>query len=155
VLSSLEELVFASIAAFLVVWFFFGNLRSTIITMSGLPVILIGTFIFMPIFGLTINLVTLLALSLCVGLVIDDAIVVRENIFRHLERGESARVASSRGTWEVGLSVVAMTLTIVAVFIPVTFAEGVAGIIFKSFGLVVSIAILLSLVEAFTFAPML
>ncbi|MBO9337704.1 MAG: efflux RND transporter permease subunit [Chloroflexus sp.] len=155
VLSSLEELMFASIAAFLVVWFFFGNLRSTIITMSGLPVILIGTFIFMPIFGLTINLVTLLALSLCVGLVIDDAIVVRENIFRHLERGESARVASSRGTREVGLSVVAMTLTIVAVFIPVTFAEGVAGIIFKSFGLVVSIAILLSLVEAFTFAPML
>jgi len=89
--------------------------------------------------------VTLLALSLCVGLVIDDAIVVRENIFRHLERGESARVASSRGTWEVGLSVVAMTLTIVAVFVPVTFAEGVAGIVFKSFGLVVSIAILLSL----------
>ncbi|PMP76637.1 MAG: AcrB/AcrD/AcrF family protein, partial [Chloroflexus aggregans] len=155
VASSLEELIFASIAAFLVVWFFFGNLRSTIITMSGLPVILIGTFIFMPIFGLTINLVTLLALSLCVGLVIDDAIVVRENIFRHLERGESARVASSRGTWEVGLSVVAMTLTIVAVFVPVTFAEGVAGIVFKSFGLVVSIAILLSLAEAFTFAPML
>lgn len=153
--SSLEELLFASIAAFLVVWFFFRNLRSTIITMSGLPVILIGTFIFMPFFGLTINLITLLALSLCVGLVIDDAIVVRENIFRHLERGETARVAASKGTWEVGLSVVAMTLTIVAVFVPVTFAEGTAGIVFKSFGLVVAIAILLSLAEAFTLAPML
>ncbi|MCX7791721.1 MAG: efflux RND transporter permease subunit [Chloroflexaceae bacterium] len=154
VASSLEELIFASIAAFAVVWLFFRNLRSTIITMSGLPIILIGTFIFMPFFGLTINLITLLALSLCVGLVIDDAIVVRENIFRHMERGESARVAASRGTWEVGLSVVAMTLTIVAVFVPVTFAEGTAGIVFKSFGLVVSIAILLSLAEAFTLAPM-
>ncbi|MCS6880974.1 MAG: efflux RND transporter permease subunit [Oscillochloridaceae bacterium] len=154
VASSLEELVFASIAAFAVVWLFFRNLRSTIITMAGLPIILIGTFIFMPFFGLTINLITLLALSLCVGLVIDDAIVVRENIFRHMERGESARVAASKGTWEVGLSVVAMTLTIVAVFVPVTFAEGTAGIVFKSFGLVVSIAILLSLAEAFTLAPM-
>jgi HAE1 family hydrophobic/amphiphilic exporter-1 len=152
--SSLEELGFAALAAFLVVWLFFGNLRSTIITMIGLPVILIGSFIFMPLFGLTINLISLLALSLCVGLVIDDAIVVRENIFRHLERGDSARVASSKGTWEVGLSVLAMTLTIVAVFVPVTFASGTAGIVFKSFGLIVAIAILLSLVEAFTFAPM-
>lgn len=154
VTSSLEELVFASLAAFLVVWLFFGNLRSTIITMIGLPVILIGTFIFMPVFGLTINLITLLALSLCVGLVIDDAIVVRENIFRHAERGEKATVAASKGTWEVGLSVLAMTFTIVAVFVPVTFAEGTAGIVFKSFGLVIAIAILLSLVEAFTLAPM-
>ncbi|NNJ11815.1 efflux RND transporter permease subunit [Chloroflexales bacterium ZM16-3] len=152
--SSLQELGFAALAAFLVVWLFFGNLRSTIITMVGLPVILIGTFIFMPLFGITINLISLLALSLCVGLVIDDAIVVRENIFRHLERGDSSRVASSKGTWEVGLSVLAMTLTIVAVFVPVTFAEGTAGIVFRSFGLIVAIAILLSLVEAFTFAPM-
>ncbi len=152
--SSIEELAFAALAAFLVVWLFFGNLRSTIITMIGLPVILIGSFIFMPLFGITINLISLLALSLCVGLVIDDAIVVRENIFRHLERGDSARLASSKGTWEVGLSVLAMTLTIVAVFVPVTFAEGTAGIVFRSFGLIVAIAILLSLVEAFTFAPM-
>ncbi len=154
VTSSIEELIFAAIAAFVVVWLFFRNLRSTIITMIGLPVILIGTFIFMPFFGLTINLISLLALSLCVGLVIDDAIVVRENIFRHIERGESARVASSKGTWEVGLSVLAMTFTIVAVFVPVTFAEGTAGIVFKSFGLIVAVAILLSLVEAFTLAPM-
>ncbi|WP_097653369.1 efflux RND transporter permease subunit [Candidatus Chloroploca asiatica] len=154
VISSLEELIFASIAAFLVVWFFFRNLRSTIITMIGLPVILIGTFIFMPFFGLTINLITLLALSLCVGLVIDDAIVVRENIFRRMERGETARIASSKGTSEVSLSVLAMTLTIVAVFVPVTFAEGTAGIVFQSFGVVIAVAILLSLVEAFTLAPM-
>jgi HAE1 family hydrophobic/amphiphilic exporter-1 len=106
-------------------------------------------------FGLTINLITLLALSLSVGLVIDDAIVVRENIFRHTLRGESARVASSRGTAEVSLSVLAMTLTIVAVFVPVTFATGTTGIIFKSFGITVAVAMMISLIEAFTFAPML
>lgn len=154
-LSSLEELIFASLAAFLVVWIFFRNFRSTVITMAGLPVIIIGTFAIMPFFGLTINLITLLALSLCVGLVIDDAIVVRENIFRHMERGENAKIASSKGTAEVSLSVLAMTLTIVAVFVPVTFASGTAGIIFQSFGYIVAIAILLSLLEAFTFAPML
>jgi HAE1 family hydrophobic/amphiphilic exporter-1 len=152
--SSLEEIFFASAAAFLVVLLFFRNLRSTIITMVGLPVILIGSFIFFPLFGLSINILTLLALSLCVGLVIDDAIVVRENIFRHLERGEAPAVAASKGSAEVGLSVVAMTLTIVAVFVPVTFAQGTAGIIFRSFGLVVAVAILLSLGEAFTLAPM-
>jgi hydrophobic/amphiphilic exporter-1 (mainly G- bacteria), HAE1 family len=155
VISSLEELVFASIAALLVVYAFFRDLRNTLITMAGLPIILIATFIFLPMFGLTINLITLLALSLSVGLVIDDAIVVRENIFRHTLRGESARVASSRGTAEVSLSVLAMTLTIVAVFVPVTFATGTTGIIFKSFGITVAVAMMISLIEAFTFAPML
>lgn len=155
VISSLEELVFASLAALLVVYAFFRDLRNTLITMAGLPIILIATFIFLPLFGLTINLITLLALSLSVGLVIDDAIVVRENIFRHTLRGESARVASSRGTAEVSLSVLAMTLTIVAVFVPVTFATGTTGIIFKSFGITVAVAMMISLIEAFTFAPML
>jgi HAE1 family hydrophobic/amphiphilic exporter-1 len=155
VISSLEELIFASLAALLVVFIFFRDARNTLITMAGLPIILIATFAFLPLFGLTINLITLLALSLAVGLVIDDAIVVRENIFRHTIRGESARVASSKGTAEVSLSVIAMTLTIVAVFVPVTFTTGTTGIIFKSFGITVAVAMLLSLVEAFTFAPML
>ncbi len=155
VISSIEELIFASLAALLVVFAFFRDLRNTLITMAGLPIILIATFIFLPLFGLTINLITLLALSLAVGLVIDDAIVVRENIFRHTLRGESARVASSRGTAEVSLSVLAMTLTIVAVFVPVTFATGTTGIIFKSFGITVAVAMMISLIEAFTFAPML
>lgn len=155
VISSIEELVFASLAALLVVFAFFRDLRNTLITMAGLPIILIATFIFLPLFGLTINLITLLALSLAVGLVIDDAIVVRENIFRHTLRGESARAASSRGTAEVSLSVLAMTLTIVAVFVPVTFATGTTGIIFKSFGITVAVAMMISLIEAFTFAPML
>lgn len=155
VISSIEELIFATIAALIVVFLFFRDIRNTLITMAGLPIILIATFIAMALFGLTINLITLLALSLCVGLVIDDAIVVRENIFRHTLRGKSARVASSVGTAEVSLSVVAMTLTIVAVFVPVTFTTGTVGIIFKSFGITVAVAMLLSLVEAFTFAPML
>lgn len=155
VISSLEELIFASIAALIVVFIFFRDIRNTLITMAGLPIILIATFAIMPFFGLTINLITLLALSLAVGLVIDDAIVVRENIFRHTVRGETARIASSKGTAEVSLSVIAMTLTIVAVFVPVTFATGTTGIIFKSFGITVAIAMILSLIEAFTFAPML
>lgn len=155
VISSIEELIFASVAALLVVFAFFRDVRNTLITMAGLPIILIATFAFIPLFGLTINLITLLALSLAVGLVIDDAIVVRENIFRHTLRGESVRVAASKGTAEVSLSVLAMTLTIVAVFVPVTFATGTTGIIFKSFGITVAVAMMISLVEAFTFAPML
>ncbi|MCX6015829.1 MAG: efflux RND transporter permease subunit [Chloroflexales bacterium] len=155
VISSIEELIFAAIAALIIVFIFFRDVRNTLITMAGLPIILIATFAIMPLFGLTINLITLLALSLAVGLVIDDAIVVRENIFRHTVRGETARVASSKGTAEVSLSVLAMTLTIVAVFVPVTFATGTTGIIFKSFGITVAIAMMLSLIEAFTFAPML
>jgi HAE1 family hydrophobic/amphiphilic exporter-1 len=203
-ISSIEELVFASVAALLVVMLFFSGLRNmiitsiapaatafvglvalpaagvevdkalvlglsvlllvvlvffrdrnTLVTMAGLPIILMGTFALMPLFGLSINLITLLALALCVGLVIDDAIVVRENIFRHTERGESPRVAASKGTAEVALSVLAMTFTIVAVFVPVTFTSGTTGIIFKSFGITIAVAIMLSLVEAFMFAPML
>ncbi len=152
--SAIDELVVATIAAMLVVFVFFRNVRNTLVTALGLPVILIGTFAAIQLFGLTINLVTLLALSLSVGLVIDDAIVVRENIFRHLERGETPMVAASRGTAEVSLSVLAMTLTVVAVFVPVTFTTGITGIIFGSFGITIACAMLISLVEAFTLAPM-
>jgi len=100
-------------------------------------------------------MITLLALSLAVGLVIDDAIVVRENIFRHMERGETPKEASSRGTNEVAQSVLAMTLTVVAVFLPVAFATGLIGKFFREFGITVSVAVLISLIEAFTLAPML
>lgn len=153
--SSIEELLLAAVAAMLVVLLFFRDLRNTIVTIVGLPVIMIGTFAAMSVFGLTVNLITLLALSLSVGLVIDDAIVVRENIFRQMERGLSPRQASSRGTAQVALSVLAMTLTIIAVFLPVTFTSGTTGIIFKSFGIVVASAMAISLIEAFTLAPML
>lgn len=152
---AIEEIVFAIGFALLVVLLFFRDLRTTIVTGSGLPVVMIGTFAAIQIMGLTLNVLTLLALSVTVGLVIDDAIVVRENIFRHMERGLPPRVAASKGIAEVALSVVAMTLTIIAVFLPVAFTSGVAGIVFGSFGLTIVGAMLLSLVESFTLAPML
>lgn len=152
---SIEELVIAVIAAMLVVLLFFRDLRNTLVTVIGLPVILIASFAAMAAFGITLNLISLLALSVSVGLVIDDAIVVRENIFRHMERGESPMVAASRGTAQVALSVLAMTLTLIAVFLPVAFTGGVTGIIFKAFGITAASAMALSLIEAFTLAPML
>ena len=106
--------------------------------------------------GFTINVITLLALSLSIGLLIDDAIVVRENIFRHMEKlGQHPMQAASEGTAEVGLAVLATTLTLVSVFLPVAFATGIAGKFFKQFGITIAAAVLISLFEAFTFAPML
>ena len=104
---------------------------------------------------MTLNIISLMALSLSVGLIIDDAIVVRENIFRHMEMGKTPKEASSQGTAEVAMPVIAMSLTIVSVFLPVAFVGGLIGKFLNSFGLVVSIAVLISLVEALTFAPML
>src|SRR3954452_629376 len=153
--SAIVKLLIAAVAAILVSLVFFPDVRNTIVTIAGLPVIMIGTFAAVSVFGVTINLVSLLALSVSVGLVIDDAIVVRENIFRQMERGARPRMAASRGTAQVALSVVAMSLTIIAVFLPVSFTSGVTGIIFKSFGITVACAMAISLVEAFTLAPML
>jgi len=153
--SSIQEIILAVVAAMLVVLLFFRDLRNTLVTIAGLPIIIISTFAALWVFGVTINIISLLALSLSVGLVIDDAIVVRENIFRHLERGESPMVAASRGTSQVALSVLAMTTTIIAVFLPVALVSGTTGIFFKSFGITAACAMAISLVEAFTFAPML
>src|SRR5262249_10788972 len=152
---AIEEMLLAVLFALLVVLFFFRDLRNTLVTVAGLPVILIATFALMRLLGMTINIVSLLALSLSVGLVIDDAIVVRENIFRHMQRGATPRMAASQGTAEVSLSVLAMTLTIIAVFLPVAFTSGLTGNIFRAFGLTVAGAMAISLVEAFTLAPML
>lgn len=152
---SLFDLILGAVFAALVVFIFFRDVRNTLVTVVGLPVIMIGTFAVMQYLGLSLNLLTLLALSLAVGLVIDDAIVVRENIFRHMERGEDPKTASLNGTNEVSLSVVAMTLTVVSVFLPIAFVSGLIGRFFSSFGLTVTAAVLISLFEAFTLAPML
>ena len=152
---SIVDLILGGVLAALVVFIFFRDLRNTFITVIGLPVIMIGTFAAMSAMGLGINMITLLALSLAVGLVIDDAIVVRENIFRHMERGETPKEASANGTNEVSLAVLAMTLTVLSVFLPVAFATGMIGIFFREFGLVISAAVAISLFEAFTMAPML
>lgn len=139
----------------LVVLFFLGNFRSTLITSIALPNSLLGAFILMSLSGFTINIMTLLALSLAVGLLIDDAIVVRENIFRHLEMGHSPFKAAYEGTKEVTLAVIATTFTVLAVFGPIAFLDGVVGQFFKQFGMTICFAMLISLFDALTMAPML
>ena len=152
----MQSLVFGAIFASIVVFFSFGNLRNTLVTVAGLPVCIIGGFAVMYALGFTVNVITLLALSLSVGLLIDDAIVVRENIFRHTaELGKDPFTAAREGTAEVALAVTATTLTIVAVFLPVAFATGIVGKFMKEFGITVTAAVLISLFEAFTFAPVL
>ncbi|QLY23943.1 efflux RND transporter permease subunit [Bdellovibrio sp. KM01] len=138
----------------LVVFFFLGSARSTLITGMALPNSLLGGFVIMFAMGFTINLMTLLALSLAVGLLIDDAIVVRENIFRHLEMGKRPKDAALDGTKEVAMAVVATTLVVIAVFGPISFLQGIVGQFFKQFGLTVVFTMLISLFDAFTVAPM-
>ncbi len=141
--------------AVIVVYFFLGNIRSTIITGIALPNSLLGAFVLMYVMGFTINIMTLLALSLCVGLLVDDAIVVRENIFRKLETGMPPVEAAEKGTTEVMLAVIATTFTIIAVFFPMGFLSGIVGQFFKQFGFTVVFAMLISLFDALTVAPLL
>lgn len=150
-----EDILLGALFAMLIVWLFLGNIRSTIITAIALPNSLIGAFFFISNFGFTINLMVLLALSLCIGLLIDDSIVVRENIFRYMEKGLPPKEAAEKGTNEVSLAVIATTASIMAVFIPISFLHGVVGQYFKQFGLTVAFALAISLIDAFTTAPML
>jgi hydrophobic/amphiphilic exporter-1 (mainly G- bacteria), HAE1 family len=139
----------------LIVFLFLNSWRSTVITGLTLPIALIGTFLFMYLFGFTINSITMMALSLCVGLLIDDAIVVRENIVRHVQMGKSAHDAALAGTNEIGLAVLATTLSIVAVFLPIGFMGGIVGKFFHEFGLTIVAAVLISMFVSFTLDPML
>ncbi|MCL5110522.1 MAG: efflux RND transporter permease subunit [Chloroflexi bacterium] len=148
-------LVIGAILAALVVLAFFRNFRNTLVTVAGLPVIVLGSFVLMSSLGFSLNMITLMALSLSIGMLVDDAIVVRENIFRHTEEGEHPRLAASKATAEIALAVLATSFTIVAVFAPIAFTSGIAGRFLREFGLTVVIAVLLSLFEAFTLAPML
>lgn len=151
----LFNLVIGALLAAVIVFLFFRDLRNTLVTVAGLPVILLGAFAAMHVLGLSINMITLMALALSIGMLIDDAIVVRENIFRHMERGEHPREAASKGTAEITLAVLATTFSIVAVFGPIAFTTGIAGKFLREFGLTVVLAVLISLFEAFTLAPML
>ncbi|MEO6410893.1 MAG: efflux RND transporter permease subunit [Burkholderiaceae bacterium] len=139
----------------LIVFLFLNSWRSTVITGLTLPIALIGTFLFMYVFGFTINTITMMALSLCVGLLIDDAIVVRENIVRHVQMGKSAHQAAIDGTQEIGMAVLATTLSIVAVFLPIGFMGGIVGKFFHEFGLTIVAAVLISMFVSFTLDPML
>jgi HAE1 family hydrophobic/amphiphilic exporter-1 len=155
VLDVTESITLGIILTIVVVFLFLGNIRSTVITGVALPNSLLGTFILMAMAGFTINIMTLLAMSLAVGLLIDDAIVVRENIFRHIELGEKPMIAASKGTKEVTLAVVATTFVVISVFGPIAFLKGIVGQFFREFGLTICFAMLISLLDALTMAPML
>ena len=139
----------------LIVFLFLHSWRSTIITGLTLPISVLASFIAMKAFGFTLNFLTLMALSLCIGLLIDDAIVVRENIVRHLGMGKNHHRAANDGTNEIGLAVMATTFAIVAVFVPVAFMKGIIGRFFLQFGITVAVAVLVSLFVSFTLDPML
>ena len=138
-----------------IVFLFLHSWRSTIITGLTLPIAVISSFIAVHAFGFTLNFMTMMALSLCIGLLIDDAIVVRENIVRHVAMGKDHRTASFDGTNEIGLAVMATTFAICAVFVPVAFMGGIIGKFFYPFGITVAVAVMVSLFVSFTLDPML
>ena len=150
-----RTLIEGALLTVLIVFLFLNSWRSTVITGLTLPIALIGTFLFMNLFGFTINMITLMALSLCVGLLSDDAIVVRENIVRHVQMGKTPYQASLDGTQEIGLAVLATTLSIVAVFMPIGFMGGIIGKFFHEFGITIVSAVLISMLVSFTLDPML
>ena len=155
-LEDVKQTIFLGIClTVLVVLLFLGSFRSTLITITALPTSLLGAFILMNWMGFTLNFMTILALSLAVGLLIDDAIVVRENIWRHMEEGVEPKKAAEQGTMEVALAVVATTGVIIAVFMPIAFLKGTVGQFFKQFGMTVCFAMIISLFEALTMGPML
>ncbi len=150
-----RTLIEGALLTVLIVFLFLNSWRSTVITGLTLPVALVGTFFFMNLFGFTINMITLMALTLSVGLLIDDAIVVRENIVRHVQMGKTPFQAAMEGTREIGLAVFATTLSIVAVFLPIGFMGGIIGKFFHEFGITMVAAVLISMFVSFTLDPML
>ncbi|MBB4637285.1 efflux RND transporter permease subunit [Longimicrobium terrae] len=150
-----HELALGAVLCIAIIYLFLNSWRSTIITGLALPISIISAYFGMWMFGFTINTMTLLALSLAIGLLIDDAIVVRENIVRHVEMGKDHHTAAREGTSEIGLAVFSTTLAVVAVFVPVAFMGGQIGMIFFQFGVVVAFAVMISLFVSFTLDPML
>jgi multidrug efflux pump subunit AcrB len=150
-----RTLVEGALLTVVIVFLFLHSWRSTVITGLTLPISVISAFIAVYAFGFTLNFMTMMALSLCIGLLIDDAIVVRENIVRHVHMGKTHRRAALEGTKEIGLAVMATTLAICAVFVPVAFMKGIIGKFFFPFGVTVAVAVLVSLFVSFTLDPML
>lgn len=146
---------FGGAMAVFVILFFLLDVRGTIISSLALPTSIIGTFAMMNALGFSLNMMTLMGMSLAIGLLIDDAVVVRESITRRLELGDDPFTAASKGTSEISLAVLATTLALVAVFVPVAFMSGMVGQFFKQFGLTIAVAVMLSLWVAFTLDPML
>lgn len=149
-----EDMILGGILAVIVVLVFLRNFRSTLVAAVALPTAIIGTFAVMNALDFTFNVVTMLALTLSIGLLIDDAIVVIENIVRHVEEGEPPWEAARKGTSEIALAVLAVTLAVVAVFVPVAFMEGIMGQFFYQFGVTVAVAVLISYGVSMTLTPM-
>ena len=150
----LFTLILAALLTSLVCWVFLGSWSTTLNVLLAIPTSILGTFIVMYVFGFTLNTYTVLGLTLVVGIVVDDAIMVLENIYRHREHGEGKVTAASVGAREITFAAAAATLAIMAIFLPVAFMKGIIGKFFFQFGVTITVAVLLSLLEALTLAPM-
>lgn len=152
--ASVKLLIEGGVLAVIVVFIFLRDWRATIVSAVALPLSIIPTFVFMAWMGFTLNIITLLALSLVIGILVDDAIVEVENIARHLQMGKSAYEASMEATQEIGLAVIATTFTLIGVFLPTAFMSGIPGLIFKQFGWTAAISVFASLVVARLLTPL-
>ena len=153
--SLVETVLFALLFVGIVVFVFLGRWRATVIVLVTIPISLIASFIYLYVTGNSLNIVSLSALSIAIGMVVDDAIVVLENVTTHIERGSAPKQAAVNGTNEVALSVMASTLTLIAVFFPLTLVKGMTGVLFKQLGWMVTIMMVLSLICALMLTPML
>jgi len=150
-----ETILYAIIFVIIVVLFFLGRWRATLIIILAIPVSLITSFIYLMITGSTLNIISLSSISIAIGMVVDDAIVVLENVTKHIERGSTPKQAAVHATNEVGVAVIASTLTIIAVFLPLTMTTGFIGVFFKELGWMVTIMITMSVIVALSLTPML
>ena len=150
-----ETIIITFLVVMLVVFLFLGRLKGTLIVVLSIPIALLASLLYLFATGSTLNIISMSALSIAIGMVVDDAIVVLENVTSHLERGEKPKEAAVHGTAEVGISVIASTLTMLCVFLPLTMISGMAGIMFKQLGWIVSIIMIVSTVAALTLVPML
>ncbi len=152
--SLLETIIITFLVVMAVVFLFLGRWRATFIILTAIPISLLASLVYLYATGNTLNVISMSALSIAIGMVVDDAIVVLENIAAHIDRGESPKEAAVNGTGEVGISVIASTLTMLAVFLPLTMVKGMAGIMFRQLGWIVSIIMIVSTASALTLVPM-
>ena len=153
--SLLETILITFLVVMLVVFLFLGRLKGTLIVVLSIPVALLASLMYLFFTGNTLNIISMSALSIAIGMVVDDAIVVLENVTSHLEKGEKPKEAAVHGTAEVGISVIASTLTMLCVFLPLTMINGMTGIMFRQLGWIVSIIMIVSTTAALTLVPML
>ena len=153
--SLVETILITFMVVMLVVFLFLGRWRGTLIVILSIPIALLASLMYLFFSGSTLNIISMSSLSIAIGMVVDDAIVVLENVTSHIERGEKPKEAAVHGTSEVGISVIASTLTMLCVFLPLTMIKGMAGMMFRQLGWIVSIIMIVSTTAALTLVPML